>query len=100
MRVYITAIEFAESITKLKSLLYHVAHEIEAPKYCRHGEDFGPDGINPCAPDCDTFQHFNCRSKVEEIDCGHDVKNFVGSLCREFSTHKTTITLQNHEWGK
>ena len=79
MGVKITTIEFPESITKLESSLYHVAQKVQAPKYCRHGEDFRPDGINPSTPDCDTFQHLNCRSKVKEIDCGHDVKNFVGS---------------------
>ena len=71
MRVKLTAIEFAESITKLESLLCHVAQEIKAPKYCRHGEDFRPDGINPCAPDCDSFQHLDCGCQMKEIDCGH-----------------------------
>ena len=71
MRVYVTAIEFAESITKLKSLLYHVAHEIEAPKDCRHGEDFRPDGINPCAPESDSFDRLNCGGDVNERNCGH-----------------------------
>jgi len=73
------AVEFAESITKPESSLYHRAQKVQAPKDCRHGEDFRPDGINPSTPDCDTFEHLNCRSKVKEIDCGHDVKNLVGS---------------------
>ena len=67
MRMHVTAIEFAESITKLKSFLYHVAQKVQAPKYCRHGEDFGTDGINSCAPDCDTFQHLDCGCQVEKL---------------------------------
>ena len=71
MRMKITAIEFAESITKLKGLLYHVAHEVQDPEYCRNGEDFGPQSVYFGTPESDSFDCLNRGGNVNKRNCGH-----------------------------